>query len=131
MHDNNMPCFMVCIYYSYLVICITMIILLLNRPASIPCSSTNDRILVSDPPSIATSSHLLCTSSSNDTTVLMNLLSQSPPTCLLISMELCDAKTLKDWLDEHNTRKKKDVVEYFDQVSVHTHVSIVLVLYTV
>ena len=60
------------------------------------------------------------TSTSTDSQTLINLLCNSPPTCLFIRMELCKAETLRDWLakcNKENTRKKKDVLGYFEQVS--------------
>ena len=53
------------------------------------------------------------------TDTLINRLCESPPTCLFIRMELCKEETLKDLLakcNRENTRKKKDMFDYFEQV---------------
>ena len=70
-------------------------------------------------PSSSQSQASAVTSTSTDSQTLINRLCQSPPTCLFIGMELCKEETLRDWLnkcDKENTRKKKDVLEYFEQV---------------
>ena len=69
-----------------------------------------------------TSSHVsvsVTTSTGTDSQTLINMLCQSPPTCLFIRMELCREETLRDLLAKSNkecTRKKKDMFDYFDQV---------------
>ena len=58
-------------------------------------------------------------STSADDQVLMDMLSQSPPTCLFIRMELCKNETLRDLLakcNKENSRTKKDMFDYFEQV---------------
>ena len=40
-----------------------------------------------------------------------------PPMVLMIQTELCEKKTLKNWLSDHiHNRKKKTVVQFFEQV---------------
>ena len=58
-------------------------------------------------------------STSTDNQTLVDMLSQSPPTCLFIRMELCKEETLKDLLakcNKEDTRRKKDMFDYFEQV---------------
>ena len=58
-------------------------------------------------------------STSLDSHMLMHMLCQSPPTCLFIRMELCKEETLRDLLakcNKEDTRRKKDMFDYFDQV---------------
>ena len=48
----------------------------------------------------------------------------SPPMVLMIQTELCEERTLKNWLLENiDAREKKIVVGFFDQVSAVTYVS--------
>ena len=42
---------------------------------------------------------------------------QNPLMVLMIQTELCEKKTLKNWLSDHiHNRKKKTVVNFFEQV---------------
>ena len=50
-----------------------------------------------------------------------DLLSQllDPPMVLMIQTELCEKKTLKNWLSDHiHNRKRRTVVNFFEQVHV-------------
>jgi hypothetical protein len=42
-----------------------------------------------------------------------------PPMVLMIQTELCEKKTLKNWLSDHiHDRKRRTVVNFFEQVHV-------------
>ena len=58
--------------------------------------------------------------------LLIHLL--DPPMVLMIQTELCEKKTLKNWLSDHiHDRKRRTVVNFFEQVQYTCSTSVLVV----